>query len=60
VMLPLLMIPPLVPILSASVRASADLLAGDGLPFDAVQLLIVADVSYAIVAFTFFEYVLEE
>ena len=60
VMLPLLMIPPLVPVLSASVRASAVLLAGGELPLDAVQLLIVADAIYVIVAFTLFEYVLDE
>ncbi len=60
VMLPLLMIPPLIPVLSASVRATADLLNRGDLPLDAVQLLVVADAIYAIVAFTLFEYVLDE
>jgi heme exporter protein B len=60
VMLPLLMIPPLIPVLSASVRATADLLGSGELPLDAVQLLIVADAIYVIVAFTLFEYVLDE
>jgi len=60
VMLPLLMIPPLIPVLSGSVRATADLLATGDVPFSALQLLIVADAIYAIVAFTLFEYVLDE
>ncbi len=59
-MLPLLMIPPLIPVLSASVRGTSSLLATGELPFDAIQLLIVADAIYVIVAFTLFEYVLDE
>jgi heme exporter protein B len=60
VMLPLLILPLLIPVLSASVRATASLLAGQGLPFDALQLLVVTDGIYLIVSFVGFEYVLDE
>ena len=60
VMLPLLILPLLIPVLSACVRATASLLAGEGLPFDALQLLLVTDGIYLIVSFVGFEYVLDE
>jgi heme exporter protein B len=60
VMLPLLLLPLLVPVLAASVRATAELLRSGSLPWDALQLLIVVDVIYAIVSAIGFEYVLDE
>ncbi len=60
VMLPLLVLPLLVPVLSGAVRATAALIAGDELPFEAVQLLIVTDAIYLIVSFLVFDYVLDE
>jgi heme exporter protein B len=60
VMLPLLILPLLIPVLSASVRATASLLAGEGLPGDALQLLLVTDGVYLVVSFVGFEYVLDE
>lgn len=60
VMLPLLMLPLLVPVLSGAVRATAELLATGSLPFEPIQLLIVADGIYLIASFLVFEYVLDE
>jgi heme exporter protein B len=60
VMLPLLLLPLLVPVISGSVRATSDLLAGQGLGFAPVQLLLVADATYLIVSFLAFEFVLDE
>jgi heme exporter protein B len=60
VMLPLLMLPLLVPVLSGAVRATTTLLAEGSLPFEAIQLLIVTDATYLIVSFLSFEYVLDE
>jgi heme exporter protein B len=60
VMLPLLLLPLLVPVLAACVRATSELLRSGTLPWDALQLLIVADAIYAIVSFIGFEYVLDE
>jgi heme exporter protein B len=60
VMLPLLLLPLLVPVLLGAVRATSQLLAGEPLPWPAVQLLLVADGVYAIVSFLCFEYVLDE
>jgi len=59
-MLPVLVIPPLVPVLSAAVSATAELLRGGEVTFSSVQLLVVADLIYWIVAFVLFEYVLDE
>ena len=60
VMLPLLLLPLLVPILSAAVNATTELLATGALPADAIRLLVVADGTYLIVSFLGFEYVLDE
>ena len=60
VMLPLLLLPLLIPILAGSVQATAELLRTGSAPFDALQLLIVADAIYLIVAFLSFDYVLDE
>lgn len=60
IMLPLLLLPLLVPVLSGSVRATAELLAGRPASFEAIQLLIVADAVYLIASFVSFDYVLDE
>jgi len=60
VMLPLLLLPLLVPILAGAVRATSQLLIDGALSFAPIQLLIVSDAVYAIVAFVGFEYVLDE
>lgn len=60
VMLPLLMLPLLVPVLSGAVRATTELVASGALPFEAVQLLIVTDGVYLIGSFLAFDYVLDE
>ena len=61
VMLPLLLLPLLVPVISGAVRATAALLEGaQELPFEPIQLLIVTDTAYLILGFVGFEYVLDE
>ncbi len=60
VMLPLLLLPLLVPVVSGAVRATSDLLIGDGLRFAPIQLLLVTDGIYLIVSFVGFDYVLDE
>ncbi len=60
VMLPLLLLPLLVPVLAGAVRATSELLRSGELPWDALQLLIVADAIYWIASFIGFEYVLDE
>ena len=60
VMLPLLLLPLLVPVISGSVRATSDLLLGGQLSFGPIQLLIVADAVFVIVSFLCFDYVLDE
>ena len=60
VMLPLLLLPLLVPVLAGSVRATTGLLGEGRVPFDALQLLLVADGIYLIVAYLTFDYVLDE
>jgi heme exporter protein B len=50
----------LLPILAGTVRGTASVIAGDGIPFEAVQLLLVIDGVYWIVSFLVFEYVLDE
>ncbi|MGH0031009.1 MAG: heme exporter protein CcmB [Myxococcota bacterium] len=60
VMLPLLLLPLLIPVLSGSVRATQELLLGGAVPFEPVQLLLVADAIYLIASFVGFEYVLDE
>lgn len=59
-MLPLLVLPLLWPVLSGAVRATAELLATGELPFEPIQLLLVADAAYLILSFVTFEYVLDE
>jgi len=60
VMLPLLLLPLLVPVLLGAVRATAGLLETGELAFDAVQLLFVTAVTYLIVSWLVFDYVLDE
>jgi heme exporter protein B len=60
VMLPLLLLPLLIPILAASVQATAELLTAGTASFGPIQLLVVADAVYLIVAFLTFDYVLDE
>lgn len=60
VMLPLLMLPLLVPVVSGSVRATTELFTTGSLPGEPLQLLAVADVAYLIVSFLTFDYVLDE
>jgi heme exporter protein B len=60
VMLPLLLLPLLIPVLSGSVRATADLLLLGQLETEPLQLLLVADAVYLIASFVGFEYVLDE
>lgn len=60
VMLPLLLLPLLIPVLSGSVRATQDLLGSGQVAFAPLQLLLVADAIYLIASFVGFEYVLDE
>ena len=60
VMLPLLLLPLLVPVLSGAVRATTTLLSGGELDFEPIQLLIVTDAAYLIVSFLAFDFVLDE
>ena len=50
VMLPLLLLPLLIPILASCVQATGDLLSRGSVPFGPIQLLLVADAIYLIVA----------
>lgn len=60
VMLPLLLLPLLIPVLSGAVGATQDLLAGGTPRFAAIQLLLVVDGIYLIAGFLLFDYVLDE
>jgi len=60
VMLPLLLLPLLMPVLIAAVRATAGLLETGSVPGDALRLLLVTDAVYLIISFLVFEYVLDE
>lgn len=60
VMLPLLLLPLLIPVISGSVRATSDLLLGGEVAFEPLQLLIVTDAVFLIVSFVCFDYVLDE
>ena len=60
VLLPVLLIPTLIPVLTAAVQGSAATFAGEAVPFDALQLLIVIGGVYSILCFLLFEYVLDE
>jgi len=60
VMLPLLMLPLLIPVLLASVRATSALLLEGSVGFAPIQLLVVTDAIYLIISFIGFDYVLDE
>ena len=60
VMLPLLLLPLLIPLLSGAVRATSELLATGALSWEPVQLLLVTDATYLIISFVAFDYVLDE
>ncbi len=60
VLLPVLLLPTLFPVLAGAVRATTAALAGEELPADAFQLLLVVDGIYLIVSFLGFDAVLDE
>ena len=60
VLLPILLLPALLPVLAGAVRGTAAVVAGEGIPFEALQLLLVIDGVYATVSYLVFEYVLDE
>jgi len=60
VLLPILLLPALFPILAGAVKGSLAAVAGEAVPFESLQLLIVVDGIYLIVAFLGFDYVLDE
>jgi heme exporter protein B len=60
VMLPLLLLPLLIPVLSGAVRATSLLLSTGSVPFEPLQLLLVTDAVYLIISFVGFDYVLDE
>jgi heme exporter protein B len=60
VMLPLLLLPLLIPVLSGAVRATTELVGEGRVGFEPIQLLLVTDGVYLIVSFLAFEYVLDE
>ena len=60
VMLPLLLLPLLIPVLSGAVRATSALLSTGSLSFEPLQLLLVTDGVYLVVSFLGFDYVLDE
>jgi heme exporter protein B len=60
VLLPILLLPALFPILAGAVEGSLAAVAGGPVPFESLQLLIVVDGVYLVVAFLGFDYVLDE
>jgi len=60
VLLPVLLIPTLIPVLTAAVQGSVATFAGEAPPFDALQLLIVIGGVYLILCFLLFDFVLDE
>jgi heme exporter protein B len=60
VLLPILLIPTLIPVLTSAVLGTAATLRAEGLPFEAVQPLIVIDGVYLVLSFLLFDYVLDE
>ena len=60
VMLPLLLLPLLIPVLSGAVRATAHLLTTGELTAEPLQLMLVTDATYLIISFVTFDYVLDE
>ena len=59
VLLPVLLIPTLIPVLAAAVNGTTATLAGEALPFAALQPLIVIGGIYLILCFLLFDYVLD-
>lgn len=60
VLLPILLIPSLIPVLAAAVRASSGVLAGEAISLAVLQPLVVMAGIYAILAFLLFDAVLDE
>lgn len=60
VLLPVLLIPTLIPVLTAAVQASLATFAGQVPPFATIQLLIVIGGVYSILCFLLFDFVLDE
>ena len=60
VLLPILLLPALFPVLAGAVRGTATLFQTGELPFEAVQLLLVVDGVYGIIAFLLFDYIMDE
>jgi heme exporter protein B len=60
VLLPILLLPALFPVLAGAVAGSTAVMAGEGLPFASLQLLIVVDGIYLVVSFLGFDYILDE
>ena len=60
VMLPLLVLPFYVPVLSAASRATTALFETGSVPFEPIQFLIVTDISYLIISFLLSDFVLDE
>ncbi len=60
VMLPLLVLPFYVPVLSAASRATTTLFETGSVPFEPIQFLLVTDVSYLIISFLLSDFVLDE
>jgi heme exporter protein B len=60
VMLPLLVLPFYVPVLSAAARATTALIETGSVPFEPIQFLLVTDASYLIISFLLSDFVLDE
>ena len=60
VLLPVLLLPALFPVLAGAVEGSLAAVQGVSIPFESLQLLIVVDGVYLVVAFLGFDYVLDE
>jgi heme exporter protein B len=60
VLLPILLLPALFPVLAGAVDATLAVMAGEPIPFEALQLLIVIDGVYLVVSFLGFDYILDE
>lgn len=60
VLLPILLLPALFPVLAGAVEGTLAVLAGDPLPFAAIQLLIVIDGIYLVIGFLGFDFILDE
>jgi heme exporter protein B len=60
VLMPVLLLPTLIPVLGAAVAGTTATLGGQGLPFSAVQPLVVIGGIYLVLCFLLFDYVLDE